>query len=130
MPHSTTPHTQTQQNRKPDQNDLEPDQLEQTAGTGADAKLYRNNQGAQTGANRAPEKFPETASKPNTEPAVAAYEGSVSTRTPGGPAQEISNHSAAEESARQRKVVNERPDANAGVNHAAIGGDDADSRYT
>jgi len=41
--------------------------------------------------------------------------GSVSTRTPESDQQGITNHSASEESARQRKVVSERPDAQAGV---------------
>lgn len=118
MAHSTTPHTESQQNRKMDRTDLEPDQLEQTAGTGADAELYRNNEGAQTGTNRGPQNFPDNATNLNTEPAVAAYEGSVSTRTPGGAVQGITAHSSEEESRRQQKVVKDRPDAEAGVNHS------------
>lgn len=117
MPHATTPHTESQQNHKLDRTDLEPDQLEQTVGTGDDAALYGNNAGAQTGTNRAPEEFPDTASNLNTEPAAAAYEGDLSTRTPGGSGQGITGHSADEESARQQKVVKDRPDAEAGVNH-------------
>jgi hypothetical protein len=93
MAHATTPHTETQQNRKLDRTDLEPDQLEQTSGTGEDAELYRNNEGAQTGTDRAPEKFPDAASNLNTE-------------------------QADEENVGQERVVRNRPDAQAGVNHS------------
>lgn len=117
MAHTTTPHTQTQQNVRPEQSDLEPDQLEQTAGTGDDADLYRNSDGAQVGSNRGARFVHRAAGHPNTEPAVAAHEGSVTTRTPGGEKQGITSRSAEEESARQKKVVNDRPDAQAGVNH-------------
>jgi hypothetical protein len=118
MAHATTPHTETQQNRKLDRTDLEPDQLEQTSGTGEDAELYRNNEGAQTGTDRAPEKFPDAASNLNTEQAVAAYEGSVTTRTPPGSGQGITSRSADEENVGQERVVRNRPDAQAGVNHS------------
>ena len=114
MPHSTTPHTESQQNRKLDRTDLEADQLEQTAGT--DTETYQHRDGAQTGTNRAPERFPDTASNGNTEPAPAAYEGNLKTRTPGGSSQGITARSSDEESARQQKVVKDRPDAEAAVN--------------
>ncbi len=117
MANSTTPHTQSQQNRKIDRTDLEADQLEQSAGRGEDAALYENNEGAQTGTNRPARKFPDSAKNLNTEPAEAAHEGTVTTRTPGGSGQGITNRSADEESARQEKVVKDRPDAQAGVNH-------------
>ena len=116
MAHSTTPHTESQQNRKPDRSDLEPDQLEQTAGTGPDAELYRNNEGAQTGTNRAPERFPDNAHNPNVQPNAAAEEGNLTTRSPGGSGQGISSRSLDEEQPGQQKVVSERPDAQAGVN--------------
>ncbi|HZR58804.1 MAG TPA: hypothetical protein VFA74_18180 [Terriglobales bacterium] len=90
--------------------------MEQTAGTGPDAELYSNMEGAQTGGNRARRNAPNTAGNLNTEPAVAAFEGSTSTRTPGGTGQGISSQSANEESSWQEKVVKERPDAQAGVN--------------
>lgn len=117
MTHSTTPHTESQQNRKFDRSDLEADQLEQSAGRGPDASLYSRNEGAETGTNRSPREFPDAARNPNVEPSQAAYEGSVTTRTPGGAGQGITSHSADEESARQQKVVKDRPDAQAGVNH-------------
>jgi hypothetical protein len=118
MAHATTPHTQTQQNRTPNQTDLEPDQLEQTAGTGAETELYNRREGAQTGTNRSPHVIPGSGGLPNTEPAAAAYEGSVTTRAPAGEKQGISSRSADEERPGQQKVVQERPDANAGVNHS------------
>jgi hypothetical protein len=117
MAKQTTPHTESQQNRNPDRNDLEPGQMEQETGRGKDASTYRNADGAQTGSNRAPEKYPRASERPNTEPAGAAYEGSLSTRTPEGDGQGITAHSASEESSRQRKVVKDRPDAQAGTNH-------------
>ena len=116
MAQQTTPHTESQQNRTPDRTDLEPDQQEQTAGTDRDADLYANNAGAETGTNRAPERFPDTRPNANTEQAPAAFEGPLSTRTPGGDGQGITSHSAGEESTRQQKVVKDRPDAQAGVN--------------
>ncbi len=114
-----TPHTTSQQNRHFDRTDLDPDQLEQTAGTAEDARNYENNDDAQTGTNRAPRSFPDSATRLNTEPAVAAEEGDLSTRTPGGEGQGISNHSRTEESSRQKKVVSERTDAQAGVNRTS-----------
>jgi hypothetical protein len=117
MAHQTTPHTQTEQNRKPDRSDLEPDQMEQTAGRGPDSDLYRNRDGAQTGTNRGPQHAPGARGNPNSQPAPAAYEGSTNTRTPEGEKQGITSHSSQEESSRQQKVVNDRSDAQAGVNH-------------
>jgi hypothetical protein len=118
MAHPTTPHGQTQQNRRPEQTDLEPDQLEQTAGTGPDAKLYNRREGAQSATNRGPHVVPASGGAPNTEPPVAAFEGSVTTRTSGGEKQGISSRSADEEAPGQQKVVKDRPDAEAGVNHS------------
>jgi hypothetical protein len=118
MAHPTTPHTESQQNLQYDRTDLEPDQLEQTAGTGPDAAIYENNFGAQTGTNRAPERFQDLAHHPNTEPEPVAYEGKLTTRAPRANTQGISNHASSEESERQEKVVSERPDAQAGINHA------------
>jgi hypothetical protein len=93
---------------------MKADQMEQTAGT--DAETYKNRDGAQTGTNRAPKRFPDTASDLNTEPATAAFEGNLETRTPGGSSQGITSRSSDEENARQQKVVKDRPDAQAAVN--------------
>ncbi len=115
MAMQTTPHTQTGQNTSAAQADLEPNQLVQQVGQDDDAKLYENRDGAQTGGTRA---FNANAGKdnlPNVLQEDAALTGSVDTRTPESGEQGITNRSATEESARQRKVVSERPDAQAGV---------------
>jgi hypothetical protein len=75
-------------------------------------------EGAQTGTNRAPQTFPDTASNLNTKQAVAAFKGSVTTRTPHGSGQGISSRSADEENEGEQRVVRNRPDAQAGVNHS------------
>lgn len=120
MTKQKTPHTQSQQNANPAQRDLEPDQQQQDAGRQADpdADIYRNMEGSESGGTRSAKKTPDLPAQRTTEPPTEAYEGSVSTRTPRKPAQGITSHSAEEESARQEKVVNERPDAQAGLNHS------------
>ena len=118
MTKQTTPHTQSQQNANPAQTDLEPGQMQQDTGRGADATMYENMEGAETGGTRTPKRSPDLPAQHNTEPATEAYEGSVDTRTPRSPDQGITAHSASEESARQKKVVDDRPDAQAGVDHS------------
>ena len=110
-----TPHTQTRQNMDPTAADLEDNQVVQDAGHGDDAKLYENMAGAQSGGTRA---FNANDVRNHAHHKVdrdAALTGSVSTRTPEGDQQGITNRTVSEESARQRKVVSERPDAQAGV---------------
>jgi hypothetical protein len=114
----TTPHTQSQQNANPAQTDLEPGQQQQDAGRGPDGEMYQNMEGSETGGTRSAKKSPDLPAQHNTEPAEAAHEGSVSTRTPRTAAQGITAHSSEQESERQKKVVNDRPDAQAGVNHS------------
>jgi hypothetical protein len=111
-------HTQSQQNVNPDQTDLNPDQNEARSGTEDDEPIYEHMEGAETGDNRTPRKVQTRSERHNTEEQDVAYEGSVDTRTPRKPIQGITSHSSEEESARQQKVVNERPDAQAGVNHS------------
>ena len=113
-----TPHTQSQQNANPGQTDLEPGQQQQDSGRGPDADMYENMEGSETGGTRSSKKSPDLPAQHKTEPESVAYEGSVDTRTPKKPAQGITAHSSEEESARQEKVVNDRPDAQAGVNHS------------
>lgn len=99
--------------------DLELGQLEQTSGTGEDAKRYENNDGAQSGGTRSPRHAPGSGVKHNTEPAVAAFEGQVTTRVPRDPSKQgISSNSSAKENEGQQKVVSQRKDAQAGVNHS------------
>jgi hypothetical protein len=118
MTKETTPHTQTQQNAPTEQTDLERDQRAHDSGTGSDEQLYKNMEGAETGDNRTPRKTQTRSMHHKTEPETEAHEGSVTTRTPKRPSQGITSHSAEEESSRQQKVVNDRPDAQAGVNHS------------
>ncbi len=118
MAHPTTPHTETQQNTNPGRPDLKPDQTEQTEGTRGSADFDRIHEGEQAGTVRAPQNFPDASGKSRIAPSDAAYEGSTSTRTPKGAAQGITGHSSDEESQRQEKVVKDRPDAQAGVNHS------------
>jgi hypothetical protein len=116
MTKQKTPHTQTQQDTTPEQTDLDNDQR----GFEAEAsdQIYENMEGAETGEKRSPRKLQTGGPQHRTEPEQVAHEGSVHTRTPKRPSQGITAHSAEEESARQEKVVNVRPDAQAGVNHS------------
>jgi hypothetical protein len=81
-------------------------------------ELYNRREGAQSGTNRGSHYIPEAAAQANTEEPAAAYEGSVTTRSPEGEKQGISSHSAGEEQASQQAVLGERPDAQASVNHS------------
>jgi hypothetical protein len=114
MTKQRTPHTQTQQDVEPEQSDLQPEQ----ESSGLDRNSSENSKDAQTGENRNLGKMQVRSTQHRTEPQGAAYEGSVSTRTPKNPGQGITSRSAEEESARQEKVVNDRPDAQAGLNHS------------
>jgi hypothetical protein len=110
-----TPHTQTRQNMDPAAADLDDNQIIADAGHGDDTKLYENMAGAQTGGTRAFNANDERNHTHHTMDRSAAMTGTVSTRTPESDQQGITNHSVNEESERQRKVVSERPDAQAGV---------------
>ena len=113
MTKQKTPHTQTQQNTRPEQTDFDGDQ----SGSKADEQIYREMEGAQTGTDRSLRKIQTSAIRGRRiQPEATAHEGSLSTRTPKRPTQGISSRSAEEESRRQQKVVNDRSDARAGVN--------------
>lgn len=114
MTKQKTPHTQTQQNMKPEQTDSEPDQNAQNT----DDQNYAETPGAETATNRSPRMVQTDAPSRNTEPETSAHEGSVSTRTPKRPVQGVTSHSAVEESERQERVVTDRPDARAGLNRS------------
>lgn len=119
MTKQKTPHTQTQQNTKPEQTDFEPDQAESNdPELNNEDGIYAHMEGAETGSDRAPRKLQAEAPARNVEPETFAHEGSVFTRTPKRPVQGITTHSAQEESERQEKVVRDRPDARAGVNRS------------
>src|SRR3954466_3962660 len=107
-----SPHTQSQQNTHFAQTDVNPDDMEQTVGTGDDAGTYENRDGAQTGGTRSPKHMPGSGSPHNTEPAAAAYEGGLTSRVFDDPnKQGISHNSSAKERDGQKKVVDEREDA-------------------
>ena len=110
-----TPHTKTRQNMDPADADLDQNQIVEDVGQGEDAKLYENMDGAQTGGTRAFNANDQRSHAHRVVPEDAALTGTVSTRTPESDQQGITNRSASEESARQRKVVSERPDAQEGV---------------
>ncbi len=114
MTKQKTPHTQTQQNAKPEQSDFEADQT----GLNTEDEIHAHREGAETGSDRSPRKVQQDAPARNTEPETSGHEGSVTTRTPKRPVQGITAHSAEEESERQEKVVKDRPDARAGVNRS------------
>jgi hypothetical protein len=114
MTKQRTPHTQTRQDVEAKQTDLQPVQ----ESSGLDQTISGNGEGPQTGENRNGRNTQPRRTQHRTEPQAAAYEGPLSTRTPKNSGQGITSRSAEEESARQEKVVNDRPDAQAGVNHS------------
>jgi len=119
MAKQKSPHTQSEQNQSQTQMNLEPGELEQMLGTGEDAKTYENSDGAQTGGTRSPRHAPKAGVKHNVEPATAAFEGATTSRTVKDPnKQGATNRSSAMENEGQEKVVKDRPDAQAGVNHS------------
>lgn len=119
MAKPTSPHTQSQQNTNFAQTDVNPDDMPQTVGTGEDAAAYENRDGAQTGGTRSPKDTPRSSNRHNTQPQTVAHEGSLTSRgSHDASSQGISNHSAESEAAGQEKVVSQREDSQAGVNHS------------
>jgi hypothetical protein len=110
-----SPHTNTQQDTKPEQSDL--DAGEEVYEADGDEKLYSRADGAETGMNRSPRELQARTERHRTEPEVEAHEGSTSTRVPKRPAQGITSRES-DEAERQKKVIERRPDAQAGVNHS------------
>jgi hypothetical protein len=115
MTKQKSPHTQTQQDTKPEQTDL--DAGEEVYEADGDQQLYSKAQGAETGMNRSPREVQTRTSRHRTEPEVEAHEGPISTRVPKRPAQGITSREG-DEAKRQKKVVGRRPDAQAGVNQS------------
>jgi len=116
MTKQKSPHTQTEQDAAPERDDLQDVGSETRA---AEDRLYERMEGAETGENRSPRKFPATRTlRHRTEPETEAHEGRVSSRTLKRPGQGITAHSSEEESDRQEKVVKDRPDAQAGLNQS------------
>lgn len=115
MTKQKSPHTNTEQNVVPEQTDLETAQ--RSFEDEAEEPTYEKMEGAATGMGRSPRKIPGRSPQHKTEPESVAHEGSVASRVPKRPTQGITDR-ASEESERQKKVVNDRPDAQAGVNHS------------
>ena len=113
MAKETTPHTQTQQNADELASELEP--LRDEARENDDSGVYANTASSQTGGTRAFHANEERINRPDVQQESAAMTGRTNTRTPESEKQGITNRSASEESARQEKVVRDRPDAQAGV---------------
>src|SRR4051812_20038396 len=119
MAKSTSPHTQSQQNTNFAQTDVNPDDMPQTVGTGDDAATYENRDGAQTGGKRSMKNSPGSGSPHNTEQPPVAYEGGLTSRVfDDDTKQGVTTNSSAKEAEGQRKVVGEREDSQAGVNHS------------
>jgi hypothetical protein len=113
-------HTQSQQNTHFAQTDVNRDQLEQNTGRGENARTYENREGAQTGSERSPKHSPGSAHEHNTEPATAAFEGSITSRTfEDGRKQGVTTNASSKEGEGQRKVVGQREDSQAGLNHSS-----------
>jgi hypothetical protein len=109
-------HTETQQDTHFAQTDVNPDELAQNAGNGEE---YENREGAQTGGKRSPRTMPGSAHPHNTEDQPVAYEGSLASRTfDDDNKQGVTTNASSKEAEGQRKVVSEREDAQAGVNHS------------
>lgn len=118
MAKQKSPHTQSEQNQPQVQMNLEPGELEEMLGTGEDAKTYENDEGLQAGGTRSPRHAPRAAVKHNVEPATEAFEGGTSSRIARDPnKQGATNRSSAMENEGQEKVVKDRTDSQAGVNH-------------
>jgi hypothetical protein len=116
---ATSTHTNSQQNTNFAQTDLNPDDMPGTVMRGQDAAAYENNEGAQTSGKRSMRDMPGSAHEHNTEPQAVAYEGTLTSRTAHDAGKQgISNASSASEAERQQKVVSQREDAQAGVNHS------------
>jgi hypothetical protein len=114
-----SPHTQSQQNTHFAQTDVNPDDMEQTVGTGDDAASYENRDGAQTGGTRSPKHSPNSGSPQNVEPEAVAHEGTLTSRVfDDADKQGISNNASSKEAPGQQKVTSQREDSQAGVNHS------------
>lgn len=119
MSEQKSPHTQSEQNQPQAEMNLEPGELQQMLRTGEDARTNENDDGAQAGGTRSPRHGPRAAVKHNVEPETVAFEGATTSRTVKDPnKQGATNRSSAMENEGQEKVVKDRPDSQAGVNHS------------
>lgn len=117
MPRYTQPHTESQQNAGFAQADVNPDDLQQTAGVNDPS--YDNREGAQTAGTRSPRRSPSSTGQHNVEEQAVAHEGTLTSRTSDDATRQgISNRSAQSEKPGQEKVVSQRQDSLAGINHS------------
>jgi len=116
MAQEKSPHTQTQQNTHFAQSDVSPGEQEQSLGN---ASEYENMDGAQTGGKHSPKTMPAADQERNTEEQPAAFEGTLASRTfDDNDKQGVTTNPSSKEAEGQRKVVGERQDSQAGVNHS------------
>jgi hypothetical protein len=116
MAKQNSPHTQTQQDTHFAQTDVNQDELEQNTGN---ASEYEEMDGAQTGGKRSPKTMPQSANQKNTEDRQVAYEGTLASRSfDDDTKQGVTTAPSSKEAEGQRKVVGQREDAQAGVNHS------------
>ena len=75
--------------------------------------------GAQTGGKRSSKTMPQSANPDNTEEQQVAYEGTLASRSfDDDTKQGVTTAPSSKEAEEQRKVVAQREDAQAGVNHS------------
>lgn len=102
----TTPHTQSQQNTNSAAADLEPNMNPQDMGRGEDAKIYENNDGAQTGGTRA---FNANAVRDNQPKSIDEGTGMTpslrNNQIADGDLQGVTNSPGSREHDRQEKVM-------------------------
>lgn len=101
----TTPHTQSEENVNSAEMDLEPNMAPQDMGRGADAKIYENADGAQTGGNRS---FHTTDGRDNQPKSLDEGTGLIPPKgptLPQGDEQGVTNSLGSKERATQEKVL-------------------------
>jgi len=116
MTQEKSTHTQTQQDTHFAQADVSPGEQEQNLGN---ASEYEKMEGAQTGGKRSQKTMPGTAQGRNTEEQPAAFEGTLASRAfDDDNKQGVTTNPSSKEAEGQRKVVGERQDSQAGLNHS------------
>lgn len=116
MAEQKSPHTQTQQDTHFAQTDVNRDEVEQNTGN---APEYEETYGAQTGGKRSPKTMPQSANPHNAEEQQVAFEGTLASRSfDDDTKQGVTTAPSSKEAEGQRKVVGQREDAQAGVNHS------------
>lgn len=110
-----TTHPQSQRNSR-----TGPDRMNDSDGIKLSAPAAADDRaGTQSGGTRSPKHLRSSGHPHSVEPAVAAYEGSVTSRVFDDPGKQgISSRSSRAELPGQQKVVNAREDARAGLNHS------------